>query len=189
MTEVNNGQGGYSDADFLPAGYEPPKQTSGYMSLDDGANKLLILGSAVVGYEYWNTSDKPVRLAVEPEESPADIRRDKDGKPERVKHFWAFPVWNFEEERVQILEITQVSIMRAITALVKNPDWGSPVLTYPITISREGEKLKTKYTITPSPAKDIDPAIMEAWEETHKKGFDLKRLFTGGNPFSEEEAS
>lgn len=179
MENVNN--------DFLPSGYEPPKQSSGYMSLEDGANKFLILASAIIGWEYWNTAGKPVRLDHEPEETPADIRRNDEGKPEKIKHFWAFPVWSFEDERVQILELTQTTIMREITALVKNEEWGTPVMAYPITVTREGKKLDTKYTVTPSPAKPVSEEVKKAWEETQAKGFDLTRLFEGGNPFSDEK--
>lgn len=171
---------------FLPEGYEPPKQVSGYMNLEQGANKFLILDSAVIGWEYWSIDGKPVRVKEEPKEAPLDIRVDKDGKPESIKHFWAFPVWNFEDKRIQVLELTQVSIMREITALVKNDDWGSPIKTYAITVTREGEKLGTKYTTTPSPAKPMPEEVKQAWEETLKKGFDLGRLFTGGNVFSPE---
>lgn len=172
---------------FLPPNYEPPKASSGYMSLEQGANKFLILDSAIIGYEYWNISGKPVRIHEMPEEEPQDIRRDDNGKPEKIKHFWAFPVWNYEDERVQILELTQTTIMREINALVNNDDWGSPVQSYAITISREGEKLTTKYTVTPSPAKEIPQEVLNAWEDTKSRGFDLTRLYEGGNPFSEDK--
>lgn len=176
--ENNNG--------FLPEGYEAPKQNSAYMSFEDGANKFLILSSALIGWQYWNLDGKPVRVKDEPENTPADIRRDKEGKPERVKHFWAFAVWNYEEEKVQILEITQSTIMRAVTALVQNDDWGTPIMTYPITITREGKDLTTKYNVTPSPAKPVPEEIKKEWAEVLEWGFDLKRLFEGGNPFTAE---
>ena len=64
-----------------------------------------------MGYEYWNRQGKPVRLHEMPEEMPADIRDVKSARrePERVKHFWAFIVWNYEAKRLQMLEITQSS--------------------------------------------------------------------------------
>lgn len=178
MTEEQKG--------FLPDGYEAPKAQSGYMSLEQGANKFLILDSAIIGYQYWNQEDKPVRLKEEPESVPADIRVNDKGEKGKVKHFWAFPVWNFEDGRVQILELTQATIQREITALVKNEDWGTPIMTYAITINREGEKLTTKYTVTPSPAKEIPEEVTQAWDEVKAKGFDLNRLYENGNPFSDE---
>lgn len=175
------------DHSFLPQGYEAPKASSGYMNLEKGTNKFLILDSAIVGYEYWNLSGKPVRVKSAPEETPVDIRREEDGKPERIKHFWAFPVWNFEDEKVQILEITQSTIMREITALVNNEEWGTPVQTYAITVTRDGEKLTTKYTVTPSPAKAVPEDVKAEWEKVSGRGFDLNRLFEGGNPFSDKQ--
>lgn len=174
--------------EFLPDGYEPPKGSSGYMKFEKGVNKFLILGSALVGWEYWSLEDKPVRVAELPEHNPADIRVGDDGQPEKIKHFWAFPVWNYEDERVQVLELTQSTIRREISALVDNDEWGTPVLTYAITVSREGEKLTTKYTVTPSPAKDIPVEILDAWKEAQDKGFDVSRLMDGGNPFTDEES-
>lgn len=171
---------------FLPKDYEMPKQSSGYMALEKGINKILVLGSAIYGWEYWNKDKKPVRLKEEPKELPEDIRINDDGKPSKVKHFWAFPVWNFEEKRVQILELTQSSIQSAINNIAQDPDWGDPIMTYPITITREGESLDTKYTIMPSPKKDVSDEIKEAWAEVEANGFDLDRLFDGGNPFSAE---
>lgn len=170
--------------DFLPQGYEPPKAETGYMSLEEGQNKIWILDSALIGWEYWNVDNKPVRMPDSPEDIPADIRRNEDGEPERIKHFWAFPVWNTKEERVQILEITQKTIQRAITALVNNEEWGSPVQHYPITITREGEKLDTTYNVTPSPVREMPDEILEEWERVQERGFDLSRLYEGGNPFS-----
>lgn len=175
-----------TNKNFLPEGYEAPKAQSGYMSLEQGNNKFLILDSAIIGYEYWNTENKPVRMKEEPKDKPKDLRKNDKGEDSKIKHFWAFPVWNFEDGRVQVLEITQSTIQREITNLVNNDDWGTPIMTYAITIHREGEKLTTNYTVTPSPAKEIPEEIVKTWEEVKGRGFDLSRLYAGGNPFSDE---
>lgn len=175
------------ETEFLPKDYIPPRGSSGFMKLEKGTNKFLILASALIGWEYWNLEGKPVRVKELPEHIPTDIQIDDEGQPVKIKHFWAFPVWNYEDERVQVLELTQVTIQREITALVHNEDWGSPVLTYAITVSREGERLDTVYTVTPSPVKDIPIEITNAWKEVKEKGFEIARLMIGGNPFSEDK--
>jgi hypothetical protein len=99
---------------FLPDNYERPATSGGnYAKLEDGPNRFRILSAAKVGFLYWNTDNKPVRLTEKPETLPEDIRVE-NGKPDKIKHFWAFVVWSYRESRVQILEITQASIGCAV---------------------------------------------------------------------------
>jgi len=159
---------------FFPADYKIPVTESAYTKLQDGENNIRVLGSAVVGWEYWNTDNKPVRSKVAFKEMPEDIRIGKDGNPTKIKHFWAFVVWNYEQERVQILEITQKTIMSAIKALVDNSKWGDPK-GYDISITKSGEGLETEYAVMPNPHS-------EAPEYDDIK-INLQNLYTGENPF------
>lgn len=166
---------------FLPDNYEVP--TSGnYMKLEDGDNKFLILGSAILGYQYWNLENKPVRSKERPV-NPTDLRVEDNGKPSPIKHFWAFPVWNFKTNSVNVLEITQKKIMGALQNLARSEDWGDPILSYSLTITRKGQGFETEYNVVPNPKKDIALDITQAWGESKENGFDLTRLFEGGDPF------
>lgn len=168
---------------FLPPNYTVP--TSGnYMKLEDGANKIMILGSAILGYEYWNFDNKPVRLKERPAAVPEDIRKEDDGKPSAVKHFWAFPVWNYSSRKVEVLEITQKGIMGSLQNLAHSEDWGDPIQTYAITINRSGKGFDTEYNVVPSPKTEFPSDIGTAWDKVKKDGFDIGRLFEGGDPFS-----
>ena len=157
-------------------------QACNYMKFEEGQNKFRIVSSAVVGFEYWNNDNKPVRLKEAPKELPKDIRKNKDGES-RVKHFWAFVVIDRKDSRIKICELTQASIMQAIKALVDNSDWGDPK-EYDITVSRSGEGLDTKYTVQPSPHKDLTSDEVELINNTK---VNLNALFTGENPFESEE--
>ena len=160
---------------FLPEGYQAPKQSGGhYMKLQDGANKFRILSEAITGYELWTADNKPVRFRDYPEKVPANIRPDS-----KIKHFWAFAVWNYGDSAVQILEITQSTILAAITDLLNSEDWGDP-RGYDITVNRKGEKLDTEYTTQPAPHKEAGAAIREAYD---KQRINLNALFDGGDPF------
>ena len=44
---------------FLPENYKSPE--GNYMKLQDGENTFRVLSSAIVGWEYWNRDNKPVR--------------------------------------------------------------------------------------------------------------------------------
>ena len=72
------------------------------MKFQEGENSFRVLASAIVGFEYWTTQNKPVRSKDGWDEKPEDIKTEKDGSF-RINHFWAFPVWNYEAEKIQIL--------------------------------------------------------------------------------------
>lgn len=176
---------------FLPDDYSTSTIVGGgnggggkYFKIQQGDNKVRILGSAVVGYLYWTAENKPVRSRSHPG-NPADIRMNDDGKPDRVKHFWAVPVWDYANDCVCVWEITQRSIQEAIEGLYTDEDWGNPV-EYDIKIKREGEKLETKYNVIASPKKPLSKTIAEEWDNMH---LNLYRLYDGGDPFQEGGAT
>lgn len=158
---------------FLPNNERAPE--GNYMKLVEGDNTFRITSSAVTGYEYWNKEDKPVRLKKEPTSTPEDIRMD-NGKPSRVKYFWAFTVYNYRAQKQQILELTAVSIQNAIRALVQNKAWGDPK-EYDITIKRVGSGLGTEYSVMPNPKSSFPADLVGG-------GVNLEALFSGGDPFA-----
>lgn len=163
---------------FLPKDYEAPKGSSNYLKLEEGQNKFRIVSDAIVGYEYWTNGNKPVRLRNYPETKPADIRTNDDGSY-TVKHFWAFVVLDRKDAKVKILEITQASIMRNMEDLVLNAEWGDPK-QYDITISRTGSGMETRYTVQPSPSKEL---TKEEKSLVARMEINLNALFDGENPF------
>jgi hypothetical protein len=163
---------------FLPEGYEAPVMGGGYMKLIDGDNVFRVLSSAIVGYEYWTTENKPIRSKTAFTETP-NIKTNKDGSAQKVKHFWAFTVWNYQTKSVEILQLTQASIQGAITNLVKDEDWGDPK-GYDIKISRSGSGIETEYAVNPKPHKEISEDIKTAYSE---KKINLEALYSGENPF------
>jgi len=171
-----------NNIEFLPGSYKLP-DSSNYMKLKDGENTIRILSSAIVGYEYFNTNNKPVRSKTPFKIVPDDIGLDRDGKTKKIKHFWAFVVWNYEAEKIQILEIVQSTIQSAIKAIVDNKKWGNPH-GYDITITRTGEGFDTEYAVMPNPHSEIAPSILEIYKEMK---IDLDALYVNKNPFENEK--
>ena len=140
--------------------------TGGYLNpgkLTDGQSiKFRILGIPVEGWEYWNTDGKPVRLAKAPSALPSDIRY-RDGKPEKVKFFAAFPVWSYPDSAVQVCQLTQKSILQGIDAYASHEDYGNPI-GYDLTLTRKGKGLETEYSIIASPP-SLSP--MRVMRSTH----------------------
>lgn len=160
---------------FLPQDYQAPKPTSQlYLKLQDGENRIRILSRPIVGWEDWNLEKKPVRYKMN--EKPT--KSVDPAKP--MKHFWAFIVWNVNEEQIQIMHITQSTIRICLESLSKDQDWGSP-FEYDIKINKKGEKMETEYTVNPAPHKPVSQEVLRAFKE---RPIQLEALFEGLDPFA-----
>lgn len=168
-------------SNVLPDNYSVPQKAGNYMKFIDGENKFRILTPAILGWETWQDlpdgSRKPIR-------TPMDVPFTTDvvDNPEEIKHFMAFVVWNYKEEKVQILQITQKGIQKSLRALEKSEDWGS-LMDYDILVTKEGQKLETEYHVNPVPPKPLSKEIKDALSE---KVIDLNALFKGDDPFKSE---
>jgi hypothetical protein len=123
----------------------------------------------------------PRRVRTE-EEVPAEVRNATDSRA-RAKHFWAFTVYNYQTQSVQVLELKQQTIMRAIEAYTNNPKWGNPQ-GYDLVI----EKVKTgprdrdvKYSVIPEPPTPLDEGIAELAKSIPVR---LDALYDGEDPFA-----
>jgi hypothetical protein len=149
-------------------------------------------------YELWaEGSDgkaKPFRFDQDP--SPDDIalalgdytrRLNREGTGfEAIKFCLALPVYNFETARVEILQLSQKSLIRELDGISQMPDYEN-ILAIDFLLGKEGSGLNTEYKLTPVPRKKgADKAITEAWEETRSAGFDISRLLDGADPFKAE---
>lgn len=158
-------------SDFLPEDYEAPEGGGNFMKLQEGENKFRILSRPVVGWLDWKDK-KPYRF-------PMKSKPEKPLEKGPIKHFWAFVVWNYAAESIQILEITQQTIQAAITNLSKDEDWGAP-FHYDLKIGKKGKDLDTKYSVTPSPKKPLTDVIIQAGLE---KPCYLEAMFDGKDPW------
>jgi hypothetical protein len=170
-------------SDFFPTEDYTIPTTSNYFKFSDGENTFRVLSSAVVGYEYWNNDNKPVRSRAPFETIPADIRMVKNDReemvPSPITHFWAFVVYNYEAKKIQILQLRQKSIMQAMETYIKNPKWGSPK-EYDFIVTKKGSGFDTEYTTTVNPKAPLDENIQSQY---NNMTIDLQQLFSGGDPF------
>ena len=149
-------------------------------------------------YEVWGEGPdgkaKPFRFDHEP--SPDDIalelgdfvrRQNRDGSgPDPVKFAIALPIYNYDASQVQILSLTQKSIIRELDSISQTDDYEDITAT-DFTLGKEGAGLKTEYKLLPVPRKKASDALIStAWQEAKSEGFDITRLLTGDNPFKPE---
>lgn len=164
---------------FLDQNYKLPDPKSGYMKFKNGANRFRILSSAIVGWEYWNTSNKPVRQKEEFDLMPEDIKLNPDGTYSQIKHFWVFIVWNYDLKMVQILEITQSSIQSQLKIKIDNREGKATENDFVVT--RSGQGFDTEYDVDVLEASPVPPDAVMALKA---KNINLEALFSGGDPFS-----
>jgi hypothetical protein len=115
--------------DWNEAAANVPKQSSsGYMKFDkEGTFKFRILSAPVSGYEYWTIDKEPIRSKEYPK-----VISDKIKPGDKIKFFWAFVVWNFQAEEVQILELTQSTIIdRCKLSLIARSGATQLVIAFP----------------------------------------------------------
>jgi len=175
--------------EFLPSNYNVPEADGGYMKLRQGENQFRIMSQAILGWEVW-IDGKPKRFR-EDEDLPIDIQEkadidEKTGEPRPARHFMAFIVWNRNAEpkpKLQILELTQKSIKKAINALNRSKSWGNPIGDegYDILINKEGEGFDTEYSTNPAPKEKLDKSITDFYK---KADIDLEALYKGDDPFA-----
>ena len=161
---------------FFPEDYKEPKKANNYMQLLEGENRIRILSKPIVGYEDWKDK-KPVRFTIDNEPKKSfDSKRP-------YKLFIAFIVFNYKEEKIQILHVTQASIRVKIKNLCDDKDWGAPYF-YDIKIMKSGEGMETKYAVNPVPHKPIDPYMIQCFNELP---CNLEAIFANTDPFAVDQ--
>ena len=99
-----------------------------------------------------------------------------------------WPVYNWEEKRVQVLEVTQISISRQFVKYGLHKTYSKNLLDWDFQMEKGSVGGKTKYDLMVIPRDEDehdDIQMAKDWKTAQKAGFDLKRLIVGGDPFKE----
>lgn len=148
----------------LPQDVKGDAAGSSYLTIEPGQTEILIVGPAVVGYQYWKNEGGPVRQPnVFDEPLPDNCRmkdiKDKSGnivgsEKEKQQFYWAMPVYNFKTKNFELAQFTQKGVREELLKLQNNPNWGDPTGKYTITIDKSGTGFQTKYSVMANPATD-----------------------------------
>ena len=165
---------------------------------DGGQVRFSILSEeALTGYEIWfikSAGGKTKRVV--PDEPTPELLRDlekavegvvdeRDGKA-AIKPCACLFVFDYEDEKVKLLSVTQKSILNELFRLTSDPDY-EPLSAWDIKLSRKGQKMDTKYMVSMVPSRRADAAVgkrvFEAWDAACAAGYNLEALIEGGSPF------
>lgn len=168
-------------------------------SIPDGESvRFSPLGDASLAFaEVWGrTSEgksKPIRFAEEPTSKELADRAadesvslvDKQGNPSKLKQALAMFVWNYSTSSVQLLAVTQTSILETIANLFSDEDVADNPAAWDMDLQRHGTGLDTRYTLTLKPGRrkgTVAAEVNAAWDECVKKGYNLSALLVNGDP-------
>lgn len=166
----------------LPADYKLKESNWwNYFKITEEPQEFRILTSPILGYEYFaidGDTARPVRQKEAFDGIPSDSR---DGNA--PKEFWAFVVWNHTISKIQIMEVTQQSIKKAILMYVQDSEnWGDPK-KYDLRIFKTGKGKETRYTVNALPKSKFESDSDEKWAFELAKGVNLSALYDGADPF------
>jgi hypothetical protein len=174
---------------FTPKDYDKA-MVGNYMKFQDGPNKIRILEAPITGYVYWTDvlgkivprnkmageGGKPVR-APEYDDFSVEARN-------AMKGFAAMIVWNYQVEKVQILEIKQSGIMASLEALAWSKSWGD-VTSFDIVVTRTKtgpNPMDVEYSVMPEPKEELSKKVETEFAKTN---IDIKALYKGEDPFGQ----
>lgn len=177
---------------FFEQGHEIPDKRNQFMKFVQGKNRIRFISNPVSGFVFFGKvkrddgteSVKPYRRRESEGEFSLeeminrDVRMKPDGEIEGQKYFVMGLVYNYQKEKLQVLEITQKSILKALKSYVESEEYGHPS-GYDLTIEKKGDGLNTEYTVVVSPPKPLSAEIENLIGET---SCDLQKIFDGEYP-------
>lgn len=164
---------------FLPEGHEELKLEKKYWKLSqfkEGETRFRIVSRPIAGWVDWK-DNKPYRY------KPAERPKTSFDPAKPMRRFWVCHVWDYAREDLYVLDITQNTIIHALTGFGADEDWGD-FTKYDIKIKKEGAGKDTKYTATPMPHKPLSEKVIAAIQNTPVR---LEALYESKDPWRDLE--
>ena len=162
----------------------------------DSTVRITLLGDkSLAGYECWVTKDGKrfsMKFQTEPTREDLQARAEEEGVElsgdEKPKGFYAFFIYNYEEECVQVFQFSQAGLIDPIIANLSDEEIGLEPTMYDWKLSTNGlSGLDKRYNVTCVPGKrrqeKVNKQIEAAFDEVMNQGGDLSNLLVGADPF------
>jgi hypothetical protein len=166
---------------FLPEDFESVTTKKPYINLGklpEGEYKFRLVTRPIAGWIDWKDK-KPMRFR--PKNKPAaSVDATKPMKP-----FWAMYVWDYKQQGLYVMEVTQNSIRCALEDLAKSEDWGD-LTAFDFKIKKTGAGIETNYSVIPVPHKPLEQVIKDCLAISPVR---LEALYEGKDPWTDLEAS
>ena len=142
--------------------------------------RVRVLGTGIGGLEDWKEGDDGKNMPVRYREREKPVPFNQ-AKP--IKKFLAVVVWNYDLEMIQILSITQASVIKTLRGFEEKK---GDLTDYDLRMIRTGAGKLSKYTILTGNNSEI-PA--EAKEALKHRPVDLEAMYEGKDPFQVSDRS
>ena len=180
-----------------------PATGGGYLnpsSIEAGdATRITLLGKeSLGGYELWVSDStgkrKSLKFGSEPSRQDMEDRAKEEGitlkGDEKPKAFYAFWIWSYEEEMVQVFQFSQQGLIDPIIANLSDEEISQEPWAYDFKISTNGMTgMDKRYVVTCVPGKrrqaKINDQIEIEFEKIMQAGGNLSNLLVGADPFKE----
>ena len=162
----------------------------------DSTVRITLLGDkSLAGYECWVTKDGKrfsMKFQTEPTREDLQARAEEEGVElsgdEKPKGFYAFFIYNYEEECVQVFQFSQAGLIDPIIANLSDEEIGLEPTMYDFKLSTNGlSGLDKRYNVSCVPGKrrqeKVNKQIEAAFGEVMNQGGDLSNLLVGADPF------
>ena len=142
----------------------------------------------------WSSDGKPLKFTSPPTRDEIKERAEEvgavlDGK-EKANALYAFTVWNYNEDRIQVFEFSQKGIANPIMEFLTDEEGKKTPHLFDLKLKaiRGKEQTDVTYIVLPVPGKrmkdKVNKEITAAFDEVLEAGYDINALTDGGNPFS-----
>ena len=162
----------------------------------DQTVRITILGTkSLGGYECWVTKEGKrfsMKFKTEPTRDDLATRADEEGVEltgdEKPKGFYAFFVYSYEEECVQVFQFSQQGLIDPIISNLSDEEISQEPWAFDFKISTNGlSGMDKRYNVACVPGKrrqeKVNKQIEAAWKEVQDAGADLSNLLVGADPF------
>ena len=162
----------------------------------DSTVRITLLGDkSLAGYECWVTKDGKrfsMKFQTEPTREDLQARAEEEGVElsgdEKPKGFYAFFIYNYEEECVQVFQFSQAGLIDPIIANLSDEEIGLEPTMYDFKLSTNGlSGLDKRYNVSCVPGKrrqeKVNKQIEADFGEVMNQGGDLSNLLVGADPF------
>ena len=136
---------------------------------DQELKRVRLLGTRADGFLIrglltFDMNSKPMYSTLDKPFDPDQLGNDKYGKKQQIWEFWMVPIWNWDQGLVQLWEIRQKTIQKALFALTDpknvNKQWAD-WRNYDIEIFFNNKDAPmNKYRINPYPPSELSSEIM-----------------------------
>ncbi len=152
---------------------------SDFMKLEQGNTRVRIMGDPTQYYIHWVENDEgKKRKFNSPVGDPKLVKQLEDAGFKR-KASWIIKVLSRTDGEFKLLEIGS-QIYTGVRELLQDSEWGKPITSYDVTITRGAPGSQPLYRVTPCPKAPLESSLKEAFVAFNDR-VDLTKLTQAGD--------